>query len=171
MGFHLPHFKLRLLPRLRRADRLRSGATAVEMALLTPVFFYLLIGITEITLVEAAQQLLENAAYNTSRLAKTGFVLSGQNQAQTVSQQLDNELQSFGNLINTKNVTMTETAYNSFAAIGSGGTSGMGNPEQIVVYTVTYPWQLQTPMMGHIIGTQDANGNWIKNLTARIVVR
>ena len=142
------------------------GATAVEMALLTPVFFYMLIGITELSLIEAVQQLLENAAYNTSRLAKTGYVNGSQTQAQTVSQIMTQELQSFGSFINTANVTMTSTSYTSMGGIGSGGSSGMGSAQQIVVYTINYPWQLMTPMIGNIIGT---NGKI--NLTSRIVVR
>jgi Flp pilus assembly protein TadG len=162
--------------RLRRgslASARQKGATAVELALIAPVFFLLLIGITETCLIEAGQQLLENATFNTSRLAKTGYSANGQTQAQTVNAILVNELQSFGSLFDTTQVTMTSTAYNSFtnAAAGSGGTSGLGNPEQIVVYTVTYPWKLFTPMIGQIIGTQNASGNWVINLTSQIVVR
>ena len=150
----------------RSATRKRRGATAVEMALIAPVFFLFLIGITEITMMLTAQQLLENAAYNASRLAKTGFVTAGQNQMQTVSQILITELQSFGTFIDTSKVVMTETSYNSFSSIGAGGTAGMGTAQQIVVYTFTYPWKLFTPMMSALIGT-----NGIINLTSRIVVR
>jgi Flp pilus assembly protein TadG len=143
------------------------GATAVEMALLAPVFFMLLIGITEMTMIEAAQQLMENAAYNTSRLAKTGFVTNGQTQAQTVSQMMNQELQSFGSMIDTSKVTLTSASYSSFTSAGAGGgTSGMGTSQQIVVYTITYPWTLFTPMIGNIIGTHG-----VINLTSRVVVR
>jgi Flp pilus assembly protein TadG len=168
--FHVSFFKLR-----RRTPRARGqkGTTAVEMALIAPAFFLLLIGITEICLIEAGQQLLENATFNTSRLAKTGYTAAGQTQSQSVNQILVNELQSFGTLFNTAQVTMTETDYNSFtsASGGVGGTNGLGAPEQIVVYTVTYPWPLFTPMMGAIIGHRDNNGNWVVNLTSQIVVR
>jgi Flp pilus assembly protein TadG len=150
----------------------QKGATAVEMALVAPVFFMLLIGTIEMCLIEAGQQLLENATFNTSRLAKTGYTASGQTQTQTVTQILDNELQSFGTFFNTNNVTMTEADYNTFtSAAGGGGANGFGNPQQIIVYTVTYPWQLFTPMMGAIIGHRDSNGNWVVNLTSEIVVR
>jgi Flp pilus assembly protein TadG len=137
------------------------------MAMIAPAFFLLLIGITESCLMIGAQQLLESATYNTSRLAKTGYVGSGQTQAQTVAQVLNTELQSYGALINTANVTMTETDYNSFsAAAAGGGASGYGTQQQIVVYTVTYPWKLFTPVMSALIGT-----NGIVNLTSKIVVR
>jgi len=151
--------------RIRNARR--RGSVAVEMALISPLFFMMLMGIMESCLMFGAQQLLENAAYNTSRLAKTGFVSSGQTQAQTVSQILTTELQSYGALINTANVTMTETDYNSFSsAAAGGGTSGYGTEQQIVVYTITYPWKLFTPMLSAIIGT-----NGIVGLTSTIVVR
>lgn len=157
---------MKLLGANSKKNRNRGGATAVEMALITPVFFMLLIGVTETTLMETAQQMLENAAYNTSRLAKTGFVNTGQTQAQTVSQIMTTELQSFGNFIDTSQVTMTSTSYGSFSGIGTGGTNGLGNAQQIVVYTISYPWKLFTPMMGSLIGT---NGK--VTLTSRIVVR
>lgn len=149
------------------ARRARKGATAVEMALIAPVFFLLMMGITEIALILTAQQLLENAAYNTTRLASTGYTASGKTQAQTVQQVLDNELQSYGTFINVGNVTMTSTAYNSFTAAGSGtgGASGLGAEDQIVVYTVSYPWTLFTPMLNAIIGT-----GGVVTITSQIVV-
>ena len=158
-------------PRASRTARKRRGSTAVEMALITPIFFLLLVGTTEIALVETAQQLLEHATYNASRLAKTGYAPTGQTASEAVSQTLTKELQSFGSFIDTSKVTMSSTAYTNFSGIGGAGTSGLGTAQQIVVYTVTYPWTLFTPMMGHIIGNQDSHGNWIVNLTSRIVVR
>ncbi|MDP9127495.1 MAG: pilus assembly protein [Pseudomonadota bacterium] len=148
------------------ARGVRKGSTAVEMALVAPVFFLLLMGMTEIALFLTAQQLLENATFNTSRLAKTGYTANGKTQAQTVSQILNNELQSFGSFIDLTKVTMTATSYNSFTTIGTGGTSGLGTQDQIVVYTVTYPWMLFTPMLSQIIGT-----GGVVTLTSRIVVR
>ena len=162
----------RTAPSVFRAHRsthnaARRGSVVVEMALLSPMFFLFLMGTTESCMMLGAQQLLENATYNTSRLAKTGYVSSGQTQSQTVSQVLTTELQSYGALINTANVTMTETSYNSFtAAAAGGGTAGYGTQQQVVVYTVKYPWKLFTPMLSAIIGS-----NGIVNLTSTIVVR
>ena len=152
----------------RRIDDGRRGSVAVEMALIAPAFFLLLMGTIEICLMLGAQQLLENATYNTSRLAKTGFVTAGQTQGQTVSQVLTTELQSYGALIDTTNVTMTEVSYSSFAAAGAGtgGKAGFGSQQEVVVYTVTYPWKLFTPMLSAIIGS-----GGIVPLTSKIVVR
>ncbi len=56
----------------------RKGTTAVEMALIAPVFFLFMIGVMELSLVFLTQHLMENAAYNTSRLAATGINNGGQ---------------------------------------------------------------------------------------------
>lgn len=136
------------------------------MALLLPVFFFMLIGVIELSLMFTAQQLLENAAYNASRLAKTGYVASGETQMQTIMATLTQELQSYGSFITPSKITLSSTAYNSFSGIGGSGTTGLGGSQQIVVYTVAYPWKLMTPMMGTIIGT-----GGIVSLTSTIVVR
>lgn len=155
-----------------RSGRLCRGATAVEMALIAPVFFTLMVGVAEMTMMMTAQQLMESAAYNTSRLAKTGYVASGKTQMETVSQVLNKELEGLGSFIDMTHVTLTATAYETFASIGSGeGSEGLGTPEQIVVYTVTYPWTFLTPMIGSLIGAKDSKGNWVVNLQSRIVVR
>ena len=157
---------------IRAKARREKGATAVEMALIAPAFFLLLIGITEFSLMLAAQQLLDNATYNATRAAKTGYTAGGMTQLQTVTQILDNELASYGSMIDITKVTLTSTAYDDFATIGTGGTAGMGNPDQIVVYTVTYPWKFFTPMMGSFLGTWNAGVNaFVATLTSRIVVR
>ncbi|MGE3624491.1 MAG: TadE/TadG family type IV pilus assembly protein, partial [Bdellovibrionales bacterium] len=124
----------------QRFARARKGTTAVEMALIAPIFFLFLIGTVEISLVMLAQHLMENAAYNTSRLASTGFSASGQSQQQTISALLNTELQSLGTLIDINQVTMTSTAYGSMAGIGVAGqgTGGTGTGAQVVVYTISY---------------------------------
>ena len=136
------------------------------MALLLPVFFLMMIGIIETSLMFTAQQLMENAAFNASRTAKTGYTVLGQTQMQTVMQVIKQELKNFGTLIDANKITLTSTAYNNFSTIGVGGSSGLGGAQQVVVYTVTYPWSLVTPMMSGLIGT-----NGTVTLTSKIVVR
>ena len=159
----------------RRSKRAESGSVSVEMSLLLPVFMLLMMGSVEMCLMWGAQALMENAAYNTSRLAKTGFVTSGQTQAQTVSQLMTTELQSFGSLIDVTKLVTSETAYSSFtnAGSGTGGTSGYGTEQQIVVYTITYPWKLVTPVnkIMQSLGLGSLGNNGIINLNSNIVVR
>ncbi len=157
-----------------RRDKSIQGSTAVEVALLAPVFFLILIGLVELSLLFTAQQLLENAAFNASRLAKSGYAVAGETQAQLVTSLLDNELQSYGSMIDVTQVTTSAESYNSFNAINQAGQgiSGFGSASQIVVYTVNYPWKLFTPMLGEIIGTWNSiTHTWQVNLTSQIVVR
>ena len=151
------------------SNRARRGATAVEMALIAPAFFLLFLGVTEMSLILLAQHLLENATFNASRLAKTGYTESGQTQEQTVIAVLHDELNSLAPLIDISHVTMTNMAYASLSNIGQpeAGTQGMGTAQQVVVYTVSYPWKLFTPIIAQLIG--DDHGEL--NLTTRIVVR
>lgn len=149
-----------------RCGKSERGSTAVEMAMIIPIFLMVMVGITETTMLEAAQQIMENAAYNTSRLAKTGYTDDGKTQAETVNAIMAKELQSFGTFFDITKVTMTSKAYSSFSSIGTGGTSGLGTAKQIVVYTITYPWKIFTPMIGDLMGTDG-----IINLTTRIVVQ
>jgi Flp pilus assembly protein TadG len=154
-----------------KRNRARRGAFTVEFALLAPPFFLLMMGIIELCLMEGAQQILESAAYNTSRLGKTGYVAGGQTQAQTINQVLINELSSYGSLIDVAHVTTTQASYSSFSgAAAGGGTLGYGTEEQIVTYTITYPWKIFTPLMCSALGSACGTGS-IVNLTSTIVVR
>jgi Flp pilus assembly protein TadG len=154
-----------------RQDASRRGAFAPEFALIAPVFFLLLMGIVELSMMEGMQQILENAAYNTSRLAKTGYKEASKTQDQTVKQILIQELTGYGALVDLDKVTMTETVYGSFAAAGTGGgTSGYGVGSQIVAYTISYPWKIFTPLVCSAMGSACSTESLI-NLTSTIVVR
>ena len=168
MHIKMAIIKSRLQSTLTRKKKNQRGVTAVEMALIAPAFFTLLIGVTELGLLLTAQQILEHAAFSTSRLAKTGYTASGQTQIATVTAILANELESYGNFINMDDVVMTSKTYNSFTAVAGGnGTSGLGLQQQVVVYTVTMPWKVFTPLMADLV---HATFGKIQ-LKTRIVVR
>jgi Flp pilus assembly protein TadG len=148
----------------------QKGTTAIEMALIAPVFFMLFAGIIEVSLMMLTQHLLESATYNASRLGKTGYVTTGNTQAQMVTASLTGELSALAPLVDITQISLTTTAYNTLSALSTApgsGTSGVGTAGQIVVYTVSYPWHLFTPVISNIIG--DANGNI--TLTSRMVVQ
>jgi Flp pilus assembly protein TadG len=63
--------------RLRRAGDLRreeGGAAAIEFAIIAPVFFFLMFVIAETALVFIAEQVMDNAVFETARLIRTGQV-------------------------------------------------------------------------------------------------
>ncbi len=153
----------------RRHKRGERGATALEMALVAPVFFLLFIGIVEISLIALTQHLLENSTFNSSRLAKTGYVAEGKTQLDTIMEALNKEMSSLAPLVDVTKLSVTSTSYGNLSNIGQPeqGTAGLGTSGQVVVYTVSYPWKMFTPMIGNLIG--DENG--MVNITSRIVVK
>ncbi len=163
--------KVGFFPGLKRraANKARKGVTAIEFALIAPALFFFLIGITEISLLMLTEHLLENATYNASRTAKTGYIQEGKTQLETVMDVLLTRLSGLDPLLDPTKITVTSTAYGSLSDIGQPeqGEESLGTPSQIVVYTVTYPWKFFTPLIGDIMGDQ----NGVINLTSRIVVR
>lgn len=154
---------------LRRSLDSKSGTTAIEFALIAPLFFMFLIGITELSLVLLTQHLLENATYNASRLAKTSYTETGKTQLDTVINALDNELGSLSPLVDVSKLSFSSMSYGSLSEIGvtGKGTEGLGTAQQVVVFTISYPWTFFTPMIGDLIG----DSNHMMTLTSRIVVR
>ncbi len=148
-----------------------KGSFAPEFALLAPPFFLLMMGITEMSLMLGAQQILENAAFNASRLGKTGYVASEMTQAQTINQVFTRELSSYGSLLDPMRLVVTVESYDSFGgAAAGGGTTDYGGEEQIVTYSVTYPWKIFTPLMCAALATK-CQPDGTLNLNTRIVVR
>lgn len=157
----------RRTPSLR--DKARRGVAAIEFALVAPAFFFLLIGITELSLVMLTEHLLENATYNASRTAKTGFIKEGKTQVETVMDVLITRLSGLSPLLDPAKISVTWTSYGNLSNIGQPdqGTANLGTASEVVVYTIAYPWKLFTPMIGDIIGDE----NDTITLSSRIVVR
>lgn len=157
-----------LLKRKTPRQDSQKGTTAVEMALIAPVVFLLLMGTVEMSLLLLTQHLLESATYNASRLGKTGYVTAGLTQDATVKARLMSALGNGSMFIDTAHVTFSAASYSSLGSLGSGsGTAGYGSTGDIVVYTVSYPWKLFTPLMAQIIGDNDG----YITLSARMVVK
>lgn len=152
-----------------RNDKNRRGVTAVEFALVAPTFIMLLIGITEISLLMLTEHLLENATYNASRTAKTGYIAQDKTQIETVMDVLLTRLGGLSPLVDPAKVSVTWVSYGNLSDIGQPeqGVASLGTAAEVVVYTISYPWKLFTPMMGNIIGNEDG----IITLSSRIVVR
>lgn len=142
---------------------------AIEFALIAPALFFLLIGIMEISLIMLTEHLLENATYNASRTSKTGYIAEGKTQLETVMEVLNKRLAGLAPLLDSSKVTVTTTKYGKLSDIGQPeqGIESLGAAGEIVVYTVSYPWEFFTPLIGDLMG--DEYG--IMTLSSRIVVR
>jgi Flp pilus assembly protein TadG len=130
----------------------RKGATAVEFALVAAPFLFLLVAIIQTFLVFFAQQLLETAVNQSSRL-----ILTGQAQAQSLTQsqfasKVCSNLPNFFNCNNlmidvevasswtTANAGTPTLTYDSHGNVTNVWQYTPGNPGDIVVMKVMYMW-------------------------------
>lgn len=155
--------------------RRQDGATAIEFALVAPLFVYLLAAILEFALIFAAQLLLDHATQQAARTGRTGFVTTDASQDATVKEILADMV---GPLLDTDALVIISKSYSGFDAIGEEepyvdangngenytdvnrngqwdkdqGTDGYGSSGEVVVYTVSYDWTVVTPYIGNIVG-------------------
>lgn len=171
--------------------RNEQGVTAIEFAVVAPVLLLMLFAIIEFSFIMLVNNMMESATSVTSRLGKTGFNTAGLTREQTILATVRNRVGSF---IDGNNLILTTRVYDQFDQIGDAepwtdtngnnmadtgeyddingnGTydtdmarAGYGNAEDIVVYTITYPWSIQTPIMRELIG--DTNGYFNIKTTA-----
>lgn len=173
--------------------RCQNGVTAIEFALIAPVFILLVMGIIEFSLIMFTSAVMESATNNTSRLGKTGYVPGAETREQEI---IDTVAARTQGLLDPAKIAVSTTVYSNFNDVGQpepcvspaqppcGGTpgvnfidvngngqwdadmgaAGLGNPGDVVVYTVSYPWPIMTPVMRGILGNTYL-------ITARDVVR
>ncbi len=186
---HVPR-PWRRLRGLRCDDR---GATAIEFSVVAMPVVFLMVGIIEFCLSMTVANSLEAATNMSSRLGKTGYV--DEELALTQEQTLMAEVERrVGPLIDMNKLEITSESYNDFDSLtnpdilddknGDGdfddpnewtdvdhdgyqdGAPGLGETGAIVVYRVTYPWKLMTPLLNHIVGD-----NGVLKLSAYSVVK
>jgi len=103
-----------------------QGTTAIEFAMVSPVFFLVFIGIFELGSIMYVQQTLDLALLQVSRFGRTGDTVSGQTVAAKASS-LVNQY-TFGLVTNP---TLTVTPYASFAAIPKDGQGNIIYPNNV----------------------------------------
>lgn len=152
---------------LGRFHRERSGAAAIEFALVAGPFFFLLFAIMEVALVFLASQVLDMATTKAARM-----VMTGQAKTQNFDQAAFKNAvcQNASILISCSGIAVDVRTYSSFAAASTSRpvTSGQvnygsmtynqGSGGEIVVVRVVYEWKTIMPTFGLTIGDL-SNGN------------
>jgi len=152
---------------LKTFKRSDEGATAVEFAIIAPVFMFIVVAIIEVSLIFFATVNLDGAATEAARRIRTGQ-----------AQQSGDALTDFTTTLCTQLDTMFDCAklqkdvrtMASFSAIQAAVNVGIeydpitGDPitygfssgasGDIVLVRVMYLWTIQTPMIGTIFETQ-----------------
>lgn len=93
-----------------------SGATTLEFALVAPVFFMLLFGIVEYSVILFSKSVMEGATTTTARLGKTGFMEEGKSRQDMLMELL--KQRSYG-LLDPEKIEITTLVYESFSQIGA----------------------------------------------------
>lgn len=161
----------------KRSD---DGATAVEFAIIAPVFMFIVMAIIEVSLIFFATVNLDGAATEAARRIRTGQ-----------SQSSGNALTDFTTTMCTQLDTMFDCDFvqtdvrvmSSFSAIQTAVDLGVeydattGEPitygfdsgvsSDIILVRVMYLWSINTPLIGTIFETQSGTN---KILLASIVV-
>ena len=187
----MTHVKCNLLSRFGKNN---SGITAVEFAFVLPILLFFIFGIIEFSMVFMAANVLENAANTGTRTGKTGFVDENISREQTIRNSINTRLSGFLDPAKIVIVTRVYKAFGdigksepyadrnengqydpgeSYTDVNSNGswdddmgTTGLGVAGEIVVYEISYPWQVMTPFMSNILADQG-----LINLSSHIVVR
>lgn len=153
----------------------RNGVTTVEFALIAPALIFVVMGMVELSLLMFTQSVLDGATQTASRLGKTGYEVSGSTREQTIlsavnarAGQLMNTanititkksyaqfdqigdpepfVDTNGNGVRDQNENYTDVNLNGQYDTDMGA-SNYGSAGEVVVYTVTYPWQFATPVV------------------------
>jgi Flp pilus assembly protein TadG len=150
----------------------QHGATAVEFALIAPLFFGLIIAVLQTTIFLFAQATLQNAANTAGRLFMTGQAQNGSWNASTIQTKVCPQLQA---LFTCSNVIVIVQNYASFSSASTSTpqlySNGQpitsfsynpGTPGEVMVVQLVYKW----PVIGGPLGFSLAN---LQNGTAEIV--
>ncbi|SHK29304.1 Flp pilus assembly protein TadG [Bradyrhizobium lablabi] len=148
---------------MRRFRRSRRGSTAVEFALVAPMFFALLFAILETAMVFFAGQVLETMAQDGARMIMTGQAQTAKYQQADFQSYVCNQIPI---LFSCANLSIDVKSYPAFSnvvlssQIDSGGCfdpTGIGynpgGPSQIVVVRLFYQWPMIVTGLGYNISS------------------
>lgn len=142
--------------RLRRDE---SGSLAVEFAIIAPIFFFLMFVIAETALVFIAEQVMDNAIFETARLIRTGQVQNSGLTKEEFKTEVCNRMSIFVDC-DTSDFYLDVSSYASFEDMNDGegtemtmvpvdeegefttaGDFDFGEESEIVVMRAYYKWQ------------------------------
>lgn len=179
---------------IRKLLQAREGTTMIEFAVVAPVMFTFFLSTIEFGMLFTASAVLENAASHASRFGLTGAVEEGKTREESILAIVKDRASSMINPEEIHLVSKVyehfdqigqEEPYNddngngaydpgeTYNDINGNGqwdndmaSSGAGGAGDIVIYTVTYDWELIIPMIGDMISE---NGKF--PLSATVIVR
>jgi Flp pilus assembly protein TadG len=125
---------------MTRLIRNCRGATMIEAAIMTPLLLLLTFSIVDFACLFYVYLALENGASQATRYAVTGQLVTGQTREESIKTAMRQT---------TPTLTLDDNMF-SFSHLPPGGTtwvSGTGAENDIGKVTVTYTWNLMTPLI------------------------
>jgi Flp pilus assembly protein TadG len=141
--------------RYRRWRRNEAGSAAIEFAIIAPVFFFLMFVIAETALVFIAEQVLDNAVFETARLIRTGQVQEAAMTKEDFEDEVCGRVSVFINCTGT-DFYLDVKSYATFGEMEvdnpvddddeftDEGTFAFGDANDIVVVRAYYQWPTNT---------------------------
>lgn len=164
---------------LRQLIKAKSGATAVEFAIISAPMVLVLTAILELSMITFVDSALESAALQASRFGTTGANNSGNTRREEVMRILKENTFGFVDQNNTQLKTLVYPSFNSIGkpepytdSNGNGqydsgepysdingnnqwdddmGAAGLGGPSDVVVYHVIHDWGVLVPLLKPIV--------------------
>jgi len=178
MTLQLSRFSRRWARRVLRFRRARGGATAVEFAIIAPIFIGLLISVLETGIFFFAQNVLQTAAVQSGRLFLTGQAQSsGLTQAQFASDvcPMVQVLFTCGNVMidvnnssafSNANVSTPTLTFNAQGAVTNTWNFNPGTSGEIMVVRLMYQWPVVTGPLSLIVPNLSNGTSLIMGVTA-----
>ena len=185
---------MRVRPFLQSFKDSQAGVSAIEFALIAPTLMLLIFGIIEYALIMTVYNVMESSTSISSRLGKTGYAAQGITRAQTIINAITtragtvidadaltvtskfykqyDQINDPEPYVDTNGNGSRDNGESYTDINGNGqwdsdmGASGYGSAGDVVVYKVSYPWSVTTPIMRELIGT-----NGIYTITTHAVVK
>lgn len=160
---------------LRRFGRNRSGATALEFAMVAAPFFFLLFAMIEIAAVFLISTVLENAVLEASRQIRTGQAQSGGMTATAFRDEVCDLISIIGDCDRVEidvqvfadfdNVDQSSPIQDDGTVDSSGFGWQPGDAGDIVMVRVFYRWPLMIPNFGAALSNMEGNQRLITAAT------
>ena len=141
-----------------------EGVSAVEFALIAPVFLATLIAIFEVAIFLFAQQYLQTAATEAGRQFMTGQVQgSGQTEQQMITNVICPQIQTLFNcssvMVNvqsfssfgTANASTPTLTFDARGQVTNNWSYNPGNPGDVMVVQLIYQWPIVSGPFGYVL--------------------
>jgi len=160
----------------KRFARSRAGATAIEFAIVAPVFLVALVGTMEVGVAYGAQASLQNSANFAARLVRTGQAQAVALSSTQFRDQICGRIQPL--LACDGNLQIDLESYSGFGNANFApplrpdgsldpalSNYSPGNPCDVVLLRVFYKWKVITPLIGPLLANMPDN-NMLMSATA-----